>query len=178
MSFEVDSDAVIQELRVSAPLINDQLENQAGKYAYYGKLSSEAARRARDAKLQAQVVEAQIFTATREYFTSQGTRTSNDVINALVQQDPRRIQAWQDYNRVQEEADYLDTLRISFFQRKDLLVSIAANLRAEMVPANRLLSTERQQHQQPQAPSSDEGSVGTRLSSQMELYRKNNETSQ
>jgi len=172
MSLEIDFDSVVQELRVSAPLINDQLENQAASYSYYGKLSSEAARRARDAKLQAQVVEAQIFTATREYFASQNARTSNEVINALVQQDPRRIEAWQAYNAAQEEADYLDTIRISFFQRKDLLVSIAANLRAEMVPSNRLHSVDSRQQSAPQPPS-DEGSVGTRLSSQMELYRRN-----
>jgi hypothetical protein len=128
----MESQAFQTELVVRTPLINEHLETQAGRYAYWASLSAEASRNARNAKLHAEVVEAQVTREAKSQLEQLGESPSEWKVMAMMKGDPRRIAAWEHYNEQQYQADVLFAAKDGFAQRKDLLVTIAANLRGEM----------------------------------------------
>lgn len=131
-------DQFLQELNIQTPMINDHLESQAARYAYVGTLAAQATKEASDALLNAKVVTAQLVRATREHFANQGDRAGEWYIRSLVEQDDRYIDAWRACNEAQYRADLLEAIRLGFLQRKDALITIAANLRGEMKGIPRL----------------------------------------
>lgn len=130
----VQQEQITQELQINPALINEQLETQAARYAYWGSLASEATRNARNAKLHAQMVDAEVYSELKANLVVEGHSISRAAEDAkrLRDSDPRRVAAWQQYNDLQYQADVLDVGRMGFLQRKDCLVTIAANLRGEM----------------------------------------------
>ncbi len=142
----VQQEQITQELQINPALINEQLETQPARYAYWGSLSSQATKDARNAKLHAQMVDAQVYSELKANLVLEGHSISRAAEDAkrLRDSDPRRITAWQQYNDFQYQADVLEVGRVGFLQRKDCLVTVAANLRGEMsgqvrlnkIPAN------------------------------------------
>ena len=123
---------LLSELKVSAPLINDQISDHSSRYAYHGSLASEAAKNARDARTQAEVVEAQIINLVRSNWPEGEGRRSEWVTMAMVRSDPRWAEAWNNYHEAKRKSDLMQVTKEAFMQRKDLLVTMAANLRGEM----------------------------------------------
>lgn len=123
---------IAQELQVSTPLINEQLETQAARFAYWGSLATDANKRARTAKMMAEVIEAQLTAEVRNTWPEGGGQRSEWAVMTAVKLDLRWQEAWNQYYEAKQQAEILQVAKEGFAQRKDLLITISANLRGEM----------------------------------------------
>lgn len=134
--------------------LNEHLEVQAGKYAHYAAIAADATRIAREAKLNLEVTEAQIAEEARLTMEQSGEKPTEWKIQSRLNADQRRTQAYQNWINAQYRADLAQVATVSMSQRKDMLVTLAANLRGEMGgnirvssshPLNRTPSIQQQQ---------------------------------
>ena len=124
----MDSD-ILDQLRIRTPQLADALEQQAPNQALWGERAAMASRCARDAKLHAETVEAQLFL---EYANIE--KPVEWRVTAHVHADMRRVLAWQQYNEAQCNADILEGVVKAFAGRREALNNISANLRGELKP--------------------------------------------
>jgi hypothetical protein len=119
--------SVIEQLHVREPILDQQICSQAADYAYHASLVAEANYAAKTAKLHAEVTRAQLSNAARENLA----KPAEWAVTATVESDPLYIQAWENYHARQLELDLLIATKEGFAQRKDMLVTIASDLRQQ-----------------------------------------------
>lgn len=115
------------QLRVREPILDQQFSEQASMFAHYGFLAADAIHAAKMAKLHAEVVEAQLTNEARNNLP----KPSEWQVVAYVKSDPRYLEAFGNYHQLQHRADLVIVAKDGFAQRKEMLVSVGADLRKQ-----------------------------------------------
>ena len=140
MVVEITQDKIQQmlaELHVSEDQINECCENQAQRYAYWSAESSRAEYNYENQKTALKVLESEI---TREVVTASESKISQWQVESLIHSDPRWKQAKEELAYVQYVSQLLENVRLAFQNRREMIVTLAANLRGEMKGHIRLSS--------------------------------------
>lgn len=106
-----------EELTVDEAGINDQLANQPALFAFYAVLYAQA-------KQEIEKYEALYISTLREHYSDKGVKISETRLKAELALD-------ESYNTLKEKELVLKEVKEAFQQRKDMLISLASNLRAE-----------------------------------------------
>lgn len=123
----------VKELEIDENNLNQELTEQPSRYSWWGVLALRA--RARRDKLEekTKVVDAQIDADLRKEARENRSKITEKEIASKVLLDTKHTEAMTDYLKAKKEADILQVgAREAFAQRKDCLISLAANLRQEL----------------------------------------------
>lgn len=133
--WDLSSQAVID---TNYDALNEAISKNAGLYAVWGVLEARARREYDDLVTRLEVLEAELF---EEYRASIGSPV--DAIKACRTKDPRRVALAMEVNAAKEALELLMVGKKTIGeQKKDTLLAIASNYRAEM--QSRLSLSERQ----------------------------------
>jgi len=116
-----------EELICSEETINDDLMAQAGLYAWYAVLSEMAADEMANRKLDLEVLEGQLFAS----YKSGADKVTDKGADSQVKQDESYITAVVKLNEAKKYVGILKGIKEAFSHRKDMLWSLAANVRAQ-----------------------------------------------
>lgn len=120
------------ELAINEPLITKQMMQQPSQYAFFGVLKVLALKRANKAKVDLKKLYGELDQQHRKHREDRGLKTTENIIEADILRDPEYISAQDDLIEAQHAYDIMSIVVESFSQRKDMLISVASNLRTEM----------------------------------------------
>lgn len=125
----VDLDA---DLAVERTKINDELAEQPGLFAWYATIHELYRNKVLALKEQIDVLEAQLDQELRAKWNEPewGKRTE-DAIKARIKLNTKRQDLAAQFLEAQKNQGILGVAKSAFEQRKDMLISIAANMRGE-----------------------------------------------
>jgi hypothetical protein len=127
--YEID---YVSELKMSEATINDDLMRQPSLFAWYSQLEDLVESAAADARLNLDLVEAEADSAARAVFgVGEGKKVTEKQIAVAVINAPRVQEARLAYNDIQSKRARLKSIKEAFVHRKDMLVTLSANLRTE-----------------------------------------------
>ena len=126
--------AIRDRLRVDPSSLDDDLARCAGDIAYAGSRQARATLQQGRAKIRAKKTRAIVYLQCKETATdTYGARGATvDVINALVDQDPRYLAAAEDEVVADATLTVAKTNVQAALARKDMVVQVASSLRAEI----------------------------------------------
>lgn len=128
-TYDIDS---VKEVSIDVSCINDELENQPGKYAEFSTLYVVAKSHLAICKRVKDVVYATMDTRLREKAALHGKKVTENSINREIMMSDEYDTACVDYILAEEQMDRLRKLCSSLDQRKDMLLALNANFRKEM----------------------------------------------
>lgn len=120
------------ELKIAEETINPNLSEQAARYCFYAMLEELAEEQMGQAKMTLEIIEAETDKLVREKLTQAGTKFTEAVILNEVKTDPTRLKALGEFNQARATVGKLHAIREAFIHRKDMLVTLASNMRAQM----------------------------------------------
>jgi len=124
-----------KQLEIDENDLNRELTKQPGLYSRWGILAVEAKSYRDKLEEVLKVADAKIEDEIRTKAEKENRKykiTGGEILSKLLQ-DPRHTKAMADYLKAKKEADILWVgAREAFAQRKDCLISLAANLREEL----------------------------------------------
>lgn len=116
------------EISLNYAALNEAISKNAGLFAVWGILEASARREYDDLVTRLEVLEAELF---EQYRASIGSPV--DAIKACVKKDERRVKLALEINAAKERAETMTVGRKTIGeQKKDTLLAIASNYRAEM----------------------------------------------
>jgi len=123
-NYDLSADA---EIATNYDALNQAIATQPGRYAVWGNAEAQARKvlDALDSKLE--ILEAVLF---EEYRASLGGPV--DAIKACVKKDPRRIETQENVLEAKANVELLLSARRTMEQKKDCVLGLASNMRAEM----------------------------------------------
>lgn len=119
-------------LRIDQDRLNEELIDQPTRFGTYALRS--AMKRAKMEKLKAAVgiTEAKVSLELRRQAVESGERVTEDGLKAKVKQDPEWLAAEYAYEAAASAYYSADAIKEALIQRHSMLITLAANLRAEM----------------------------------------------
>jgi hypothetical protein len=121
--------------------LSEAIASNPGRYAVWGMLEAEARKVYEALASKLEILEAELF---EEYRASIGSPV--DAIKACVKKDPRRVSLQEDVLEAKANAEKLLAARRTIGeQKKDSLLALASNMRAEMQSRTGMNVLERQQ---------------------------------
>ncbi len=120
------------ELAIDEKLINDELKDQAAKYAWWATLHTMARGKRDELKRKLDLLEAELDGEIRRKLQESGEKATERVIGTQLLQTARYQKLQQQYAEAQQQETVLAVAREAFMQRKDMVVAIATNLRHEL----------------------------------------------
>jgi len=124
------------DLQVSVQSLNKDLGEQPGWYAHYGLIAARLSG-IREQKAQAlKDISAAVEIDIRAEVLKSGEKSTEDKIRAKVQLHETVIGARQDLMDAERSASEASVIKESFYHRKDALIALAANYRAELTQPN------------------------------------------
>jgi len=119
-----------EQLQCSEETINEDLQNQPSLFAWYAVLEELAEAELQEAKLALDLVEAELdahYRSTLEKVTE--TKISNK-----IKSSEEYIKAKVAVNEARKKVGILKAIREAFSHRKDMLIALASNMRAQADP--------------------------------------------
>lgn len=115
------------EISTNYAALSDAIANNPGLFAVWAVLEAEARRQHDDLEAKLEILEAELF---EQYRASVGSPV--DAIKACVKKDPKRIVLLEDVSQAKLNLELLGAGRKTIEHRKDSLLAIGSNYRAEM----------------------------------------------
>ena len=125
--FECDPE---NELLSSEENINDDLKNQPGWYAWYAVLQEKADHELQESKLMLEIFGAELDAKIRSTHES----LTEKKITAMILMDEDYHMARRMVNDSKHKVGVLKAVKESFDHRKDMLITLASNMRKQMDP--------------------------------------------
>jgi hypothetical protein len=119
------------EIETNYSALSDALAKNPGLYAVWAVQEANARREYDDLSARLEIVEAELF---EEYRLAIGSPV--DAIKANVKKDPRRVEILGDLSQAKANLELLLAGKRTIEARKDSLLAIASNYRAEMQSLN------------------------------------------
>lgn len=119
------------ELEVARETINKNLTEQPGYFAFYAVLSELCEREYRSAKLELELTEAELDSQIREEFREKKERITEAQIVTEIHLQEAYLKAVMKVNEWRKNAGVVKAVREAFAQRKDMLITLASNMRME-----------------------------------------------
>lgn len=130
----------INELRAGVAIdrlaIDEELATHSAKFLYVSDLYSAAEEKMEKLKDFLGRVEGIIAKRTREALENEGKKITDKMIDAYIRGDPDYVKSCDMYLTAKTECARLKNLRDAYFMRKDLLVCLAYNERADKKSLN------------------------------------------
>jgi hypothetical protein len=115
------------EIETNYSALSEALAKNPGLYAVWAVLEANARREYDDLATRLEIIEAELF---EEYRLSIGSPV--DAIKANMKKDPRRVEVVNELNQAKANLELLLAGKRTIEARKDSLLAIASNYRAEM----------------------------------------------
>jgi hypothetical protein len=123
----------IKDLRIRDTHINDMLTDQPARFAFWANLSALQQYVYEKKKMELEVFEAKLWGLVRARIEREpGGRVTDRTVELEVKRHPQRIEKYEDLLKAKYQSDRLNAIKFAFIQRKDMLMSLGANLREEM----------------------------------------------
>ena len=120
------------DLKIDVANLNDELMRQPGLFSRWAVLAVEARAERDRLEEKLKVTDAHLDNEFREKAEREGTKITEKKLLSQILLDPRHAQAMENCLEARKDADILQVgAREAFSQRKDCLISLAANLREE-----------------------------------------------
>lgn len=120
------------ELKLSEEEINAHLMNQPSLYVYYAVLEEMAEAAMAEVRLHLELTEAALDEKYRKEITVRGGKITEAMVSGAVRLDSEHIAAVSDYNQARKNVGILSAIKEAFRHRKDCLIALASNMRAQM----------------------------------------------
>lgn len=133
-TIKLDKEYVLEyenELKISEETINEDLGTQASYHAYYSALLAMAKDALRQGKLDLKCFRASLYEQYRNSMASSGERITDTRLNSLIDMNEEYLEVERAVSKMEFDVDILDSIVRSFFHRKDMVFSLAANLRSQ-----------------------------------------------
>lgn len=131
LNVKLDKNYVVdfgEDLDVDRANINEELADQPSKFAWHGVLSELAKSKVLMLKNELETLKAELDQDIRSKADKKPTERD---IDAMIQLDSKYQKKEREYLAAQKDSGILQVARQAFEQRKDMLISIAANMRGE-----------------------------------------------
>lgn len=120
-----------RDLEINSTKINSELAEQPSKYAWYGVLSEFARATSTELKQKLDTLWSELYLAVRKQAVEEGLKLTEETVSSMVRTDKRYQELEQQYLEAKKQEQLLLVARQAFEHRKDMLISLASNLRAE-----------------------------------------------
>jgi hypothetical protein len=117
-----------KDLDIKTTQINEMLIGQPSMFAWYGVLAALAKSKANKKYSQLKQLQASKYL----YYRDQLGKATEATVDAAIKSDEAYIKLESEYQQSEYEAQVLLIAREAFEQRKDMLISLSSNMRAEM----------------------------------------------
>ena len=124
--------AVPDVVAISKETIDKDLAEHPAKFLWYAILAARAAAHRDEIKQSLSDARAQVDIKIRNDMANSNTKTTEDKIRNLVETDIAVLSLKNDYLSACEDADLAQAVKEAFYHRKDALVTLGANMRAEL----------------------------------------------
>lgn len=121
-----------EELKIAEETINQNLADQPQRYCFYAMLEELAEETMGQAKMTLEIIEAETDKLVRERLVQAGAKFTEAVVMNEIKTDPTRLKALVAFNEARAVVGKLHAIREAFIHRKDMLVTLASNMRAQM----------------------------------------------
>jgi len=128
---ELNPDA---ELKLAEETINDDLKNQPSLYAFYAVMHEAAEAVVADRKLSLETLEAMLDETVRAEAATAGTKVTETMIVNRIRLKEDYLDAVIALNKAKAQSGKLRAIKDAFVHRKDMLVTLASNMRAQADP--------------------------------------------
>ena len=119
------------DLGIDRAGINDELANQPAKFAWYATLYEMARNKSNLLKQKIDEFAAKLDQSIRAANAAAGAKTTEGGISAMIASDETMAKLQRQYLDSKKEEGLLYVAKEAFEQRKDMLISIASNMRQE-----------------------------------------------
>lgn len=119
------------ELEVARETINKNLTEQASYFAWYAVLSEMAEAEFKAAKLELELTEAELDSTLRKNKKEIGEKFTEGSLGAEIKSDEKYVVAMLRMNEWHKNMGIVKAIKEAFAQRKDVLISLSSNMRAE-----------------------------------------------
>lgn len=120
-----------EELAVTRQSLDDECIKQAGKFSWWAVLAENAKVERDCAKERMSLVSAELDAEIRDEWAESGEKITDKKVAAAVERHGRYQETVEAYHEACRVYGVLDVARQAFAQRKDMLVTLAANARQE-----------------------------------------------
>jgi hypothetical protein len=122
------------ELKMDETTINDDLKKQPSLFAWYAVLEELAEKDFAEAKLTVDLVSASLDQSYREKAVQSNTKLTETQLINQIRLDNQFLDATAKVNECRKNVGVLRALKEAFGQRKDMLITLASNMRAQSDP--------------------------------------------
>lgn len=122
----------IRDVRIHESRINEMLTEQPGKFAFWADLAAKQQYIYEKMKSDLEIFEAQLSRRHRIRMERENSRVTDATVMAAIKRDPERITKMEALLLAKYHSERLSAIKYAFVQRKDMLMSLGANLREEM----------------------------------------------
>lgn len=122
-----------KELKCSEETINDDLKDQPSYFAWYAVLSEIAQAEMAEAKSTLEMSEALLDEQIRK--NAGGDKVTETMIKNKIRLDPTYQAAQDNFATARKNVGILGAIKESFYHRKDILISLASNMRVQADPS-------------------------------------------
>lgn len=135
----LDKEVVLEyekDLAIAEETINQNLIDQPRLFAFYAVLDEMADEVVASAKLTLEITEADVDKRVRERLVKEGGKYTETIVFNEVKLDDVRLKAIAEFNQAKAQAGKIHAIREAFAHRKDMLVTLASNMRMQMDSTN------------------------------------------
>jgi len=122
-----------KELKCSEETINDDLKDQPSFFAWYAVLSEIAQAEMAEAKTTLELAEASLDEQIR--VDGKDAKLTETMIKNRIRLDPTYQAAQENFATTRKNVGILGAIKESFYHRKDVLISLASNMRVQADPS-------------------------------------------
>lgn len=122
------------ELKMDETTINDDLKNQPSLFAWYAVLEELAEKDFAEAKLAFDLMLAFLDKSFREEATKSNSKLTETQLLNQMRLDTQYLEATTRVNESRKNVGVLRAIKEAFAQRKDMLITLASNMRAQSDP--------------------------------------------
>lgn len=122
------------ELTLDEEGINEYLKNQPSLYAFYAVMQEAADAQVAEAKLHLETLEATLDDAFRTEAAKSGTKITETLLANRIKVNDDYIASVIALNEAKRQVGQLRAIKDAFVHRKDMLVTLASNMRAQQDP--------------------------------------------
>ena len=127
----IDADRLSEDLSFTQTNISLAMTRQASLFAHYSMLAHKAQFQADRADQQVDLVEAQLDQKYRDAFATAGTKVTENMIKSAIIKDSKYQAALIRKHESKAIAEMVKSAADSFRHRRDMLIQVGADLRAE-----------------------------------------------
>lgn len=127
----IDTDRLSEDLSFTQTNISLAMTRQASLFAHYSMLAHKAQFQADRADQQVDLVEAQLDQKYRDAFATAGTKVTENMIKSAIIKDSKYQAALIRKHESKAIAEMVKSAADSFRHRRDMLIQVGADLRAE-----------------------------------------------